>query len=375
MNKNKSTKLIFANSEICADLFYATGFFAPDPYAFVLVGNKKHVLLNALEIGRGKSSARVDKCHALEDAKHRAGNDHGLHPLGPTIARWLADLKSTSTLEVPGDFPLALAEDLTARGFCIRVVSGHFWPGREFKTPVELEKMCKAMQITKTGMLRGLEVLRASEIGNGRKLKWAGRLLTSEILRAEIDSAVLRAGGIPSHTIVAGGDQACDPHERGSGPLRAHELIILDIFPRDAATGFYGDLTRTVVRGTASPDIRRLWETCLAGQKLALKSIRPGVDGAEIHRKVQELFTQSGYPMKKINGRWTGFFHGTGHGLGLEVHEEPRFAATNFRPGQVFTVEPGLYFPGLGGVRHEDVVEVTNQGVRLLCSLPKPFEI
>jgi Xaa-Pro aminopeptidase len=371
----RRAKLLFANSEICADLFHATGFFAPDPYAFVQSGGRKHILLNALEIDRGRAGAAVHKVHALEEWKKKAGADAGFHPLGATIACWLEGLKLPRLLDVPADFPLALARDLEVRGWKVQTVAGHFWPEREIKTEKETARMRRAMQITKQGMLRGFEILRGAEVGPRRSLQWNGRILTSEILRAEIDSAVLRAGGMPSHTIVAGGDQACDPHERGSGPLRARELIILDIFPRDMKTGYYGDLTRTVVRGEATPEIRRLWGTCLAGQKLALGRIRPGVSGGEVHREVQEFFAREGYPMKKIGGRWTGFFHGTGHGLGLEVHEEPRFAATTFRVGQVFTVEPGLYFPGLGGVRHEDVVEVTAKGARLLCRMEKPLEL
>ena len=114
---------------------------------------------------------------------------------------------------------------------------------------------------------------------------WSGRTLTSEILRAEIDSAILRAGGLPANTIVAGGDQACDPHERGSGPLKANSLIILDIFPRDAMSGYFGDMTRTVVRGRASEAQRRLWETVSEGQALALKKMKPGVDGLKFIRK------------------------------------------------------------------------------------------
>src|SRR5213076_3290237 len=109
-------------------------------------------------------------------------------------------------------------------------------------------------------------------------LTWSGKTLTSEILRADIDSAILRAGGLPANTIVAGGDQACDPHERGFGPLKADSLIILDIFPRDAKTGYFGDMTRTVVRGRASEEQRRLWETVRAGQALALRRTKPGVD-------------------------------------------------------------------------------------------------
>src|ERR1039457_2887471 len=122
-----------------------------------------------------------------------------------------------------------------------------------------------------------MEVLAASKTGPGKKLVWSGRPLTSEILRAEIDSAILRAGGLPANTIVAGGDQACDPHERGFGPLYADSLIILDVFPRDAKTGYFGDLTRTVVRGRARDAQRQLWETVKAGQALALRKIKAGV--------------------------------------------------------------------------------------------------
>jgi Xaa-Pro aminopeptidase len=178
-----------------------------------------------------------------------------------------------------------------------------------------------------------------------------------------------------NNSIVACGAQACDPHERGHGPLKAHELIILDIFPRSANTGFVGDMTRTVVRGRASDAQRRLWETCLAGQKMALRALSPGGDGKALQDSVREFFTAAGYPTERRNGRWQGFFHGLGHGLGLEIHEEPRLGRTTFRAGQVFTIEPGIYLPGLGGVRHEDVAVITASGHRLLSRFPKPLEI
>src|SRR6266702_3880283 len=124
---------------------------------------------------------------------------------------------------------------------------------------VMFSQLERALRITETGMKRGMEILKASKLGAGKKLKWSGKTLTSEILRAEIDSAILRAGGVPTNTIVAGGDQACDPHERGFGPLQGNSLILLDIFPRDAKTGYWGDMTRTVVRGRASEQQRKLW--------------------------------------------------------------------------------------------------------------------
>ncbi len=202
-----------------------------------------------------------------------------------------------------------------------------------------------------------------------------GKTLTSEMLRAEIDSAILRAGGIPTGTIVAGGDQACDPHERGYGPLYADSLIILDVFPRDAKTGYFGDMTRTVLRGRASEAQRKLWETVKAGQALALKRVKAGVDGMTIHKAIQEFFAKRGYPTQVRKGRRVGFFHGTGHGLGLEIHEHPRLQKVVLKDRQVLTVEPGLYYPGLGGVRLEDVVLVTKKGCRILSRFPKQLEI
>jgi Xaa-Pro aminopeptidase len=240
-----------------------------------------------------------------------------------------------------------------------------------------LKLMRRALQITEAGMARGIEVLAAAKSGAGKKLSWSGKTLTSEVLRAEIDSAILRAGGLPANTIVAGGDQACDPHERGFGPLKADSLIILDIFPRDADSGYFGDMTRTVVKGRASDAQRKLYATVQTGQKMALDGLRAGADGVKLHEQVKKFFKDEGFPTEKRDGRWVGFFHGTGHGLGLELHENPRYNKTKkFQPGQVFTVEPGLYYPGLGGVRIEDVAAVSPAGApQILSRFEKRLEV
>jgi Xaa-Pro aminopeptidase len=364
------TKLIYAASPDSADMLYATGFAAPDPFVFLQHRGKTTIVLNDLEIDRGHREAEADEVLSASDL----GRDFG--STSPAIiAAGLLLRRKIRRVEVPSDFPLGMARALEKAGIKVMPVDGHFWPERETKSRRELEDIGQALRITAAGLLRAVEVLRASKIGRDSLLKWDGKALTSEIVRAECDSAVLRAGGVPGGTIVAGGRQACDPHERGHGPLRAHELIILDVFPRDARTGFFGDLTRTVVRGRASDVQRHLWQTVCAAQKLAIRAIKPRVKGAAVHKAVQEFFSAHGYPTEKKRGRWTGFFHGTGHGLGLDLHEEPRIAATVFRPGQVFTVEPGLYYPGIGGARHEDVVTVTRTGCRLLSQLATPLEI
>ena len=178
--------------------------------------------------------------------------------------------------------------------------------------------------------------------------------------------------------IVAGGKQGCDPHERGYGPLRAHEPIILDIFPRSMTTGYFGDITRTVVRGRASEAIRKLYDTVLQGQTFAFKSMREGVATVDVHKAVQEFFEKQGYKTGKKGGRMQGFFHGTGHGLGLEIHEPPRMGVNStgkLQAGEVVTVEPGLYYPQIGGVRMEDVALITKGAPRNLTRFERVLEI
>lgn len=374
---NMPSRLIVAASESSADMLHATGFHAPDAFAFVQEpGGRTAILLNALEVDRGRKQARVDSVEAYSDYEAAARKRGKEAPTFAEVVAAFARKHKASRPLVPGDFPLGLATTLSRHGVIVRPCEGSFWPERELKSPAEVRAITAALRITESGMSRAIEILKACRIRADRKLEWGGGVLTAERLRAEAEAAMLFEGAFASgNSIVACGAQACDPHERGHGPLRANELIILDIFPRVAKTGFYGDLTRTVVRGRASDAQRHLWQTCLDGQTRAFKALRPGAEGAAIQDDVREFFATAGYPMEQKNGRWQGFFHGLGHGLGLEIHEEPRIARTTLRAGQVFTVEPGIYIPGIGGVRHEDVVEITSRGHRLLSRLPKPLEI
>lgn len=375
-NKNKNgTRLIVAASENDADMLYATRFWAPDPFIYLEQNGKRTLVLSDLEMGRGRRTATADEFVSFNQLEREVqGKDRQSPPYEKVLAHFLKKRGVKSTI-VPASFPLGYARMLAKQDVDLVPTNGSFWPQREAKTDEELKLIGRALRITEAGLTRAMEVLKASKSGPGKKLRWSGKTLTSEILRAEIDSAILRAGGNPGGTIVAGGDQACDPHERGSGPLFANSLVILDIFPRDAKSGYFGDLTRTVVRGRASEAQRKLWNTVKAGQELALKRIKAGVDGMEIHQAIQKLFRDRGYPTEVRKGRNVGFFHGTGHGLGLEIHEYPRLQKVVLQDRQVVTVEPGLYYPGLGGVRIEDVVVVTKKGCKILSRFPKKLEI
>jgi len=357
-------------------MFYATRFRAPDPFVYLEHRGKKFLLLSDLEIDRGRREAKVDAVFSSSELQDQLKQRLKRTPNSEEVIAFFIKQQGVRSVLVPRDFPLGMAHDLKKADVIITPVKADFFAERAIKTAQEVAALRSALKITEIGLARAHEILKSSSIKKNRRLEWAHQPLTSELMRCEIESAILRAGGIPAgDSIISGGQQACDPHERGHGPLHANELIVIDLFPRDQKSGYYGDLTRTVVRGKASEGQRQLWETALQGQEQVLEKLKPGVSGKKIHTALENFFSEQGYPKEKKNGRWSGFFHGTGHSLGLEIHDGLRFGKTILKPGHVFTIEPGLYIPGLGGVRHEDVVVITEKGYRLLSSFPKTLEV
>ena len=357
-------------------MLYVTRFRAPDAFVFLESGGRTALLLSDLELDRGRREARIDEVASYSELERELQRGKKQKPTFAKVVGEFLKRHGVRHVVTPRDFPLGLAQSLRGERIRVEAAEGTFWPQRQFKSPQEVDALEEALRIAEAGMARGHEVLRASKARRDGTLSWRGQILSAEVLRIEMELAVVRAGGeARGDTIVACGETACDPHERGKGPLSANQLIILDIFPRDSRSGYFGDLTRTVVRGRANEAQRHMWETCLVGQQRVFQALRPGLKGQKIHEETKAFFAKSGYPTTVRNGRWSGFFHGTGHGLGLEIHEEPRFAAATFRSGQVFTVEPGIYWPGVGGVRHEDVVVITDRGHHLISNFPKQLEL
>ncbi len=347
--------------------------------AFIAFGAKgrKITVQSALEFGRVKRTGDFDVVLPLEECRVRA-KARFKGKAGPAeIIATLAKEYGLRRFRVADDFPTHLYLKLIKLGLKLELAGGLLFPEREIKSAREAECIREGNRLCSVGFTVAEQILRAARI-KGRTLVHRGKVLTSERLRFALETAIHEQGGNPQDTIVAGGDQACDPHERGSGPLRPHELIIIDIFPRVTATGYFGDMTRTYLKGRPREVQRRMVATVRAAQQRALKAIRAGIDGREVHRAVTECFAEAGYETRHGKNGSVGFIHGTGHGLGLEVHDPGRISAAVAAPlklRSVLTVEPGLYYPGLGGCRWEDVVQVTKGPAKMLSRHPYQWEI
>ncbi len=374
MPRASTPPLLYADTVTNADQLYFSRIDVHDPFIAFGSGRRRITVQSALEFGRVKKARVFHSVLPLEVWRERAAKLFPNHHIGPAeIIAAAARAHRIHTFRVADDFPAVLYLRLRELGLKLELARGPLFPEREIKSAAEAAAIREGNRLSSVGFTVAENILRAAH-PRGRTLLHEGKPLTSERLRFAIESAIMAEGGQANGTtIVAGGDQACDPHERGSGPLRPHELIIIDIFPRVTKSGYFGDMTRTYLRGRASDAQTRLVATVRAAQLAALKSIRAGVEGREVHQQVVNTFDAAGYKTTHTKSGSTGFFHGTGHGLGLAVHEAPRLAATGslpLRDGAVVTVEPGLYYPGLGGCRIEDVVQVTKTRPKLLSSHP-----
>ncbi len=381
MKKSKSSviRFLYAASESSADVFYLGGVFVPDPFLSMQVDGKSYAVVSRLEYGRVKAQSNYHEVYLLESVQAEAVKSLGLKGqfAGPAeLMLFFAKKFKVRTAEVPADFPAVYYAALRDAGLKVQISEDSFFPQRAIKSDLEAAAIREGNAASAAGIRAAEQVLRASQIV-GKRLKYDGAILTSERLRTIIDQACLGKGAIAQNTIVAGGVQATDPHEGGHGPLKPNELIIVDVFPRVQKTGYHGDMTRTFLKGNANDAQRALVAAVRESQLAAIRKIKAGVSGATVHAAAADVFTAKGYETKRVDDGFVGFIHSTGHGLGLEVHEEPRVSpkAGRLRKGHVVTVEPGLYYPEIGGCRIEDVVRVAKDGCELLSTCHYRWEL
>jgi len=385
-SKKEQTLLVIDAPEHNAAAYHLSGFLAPDPVICLRVANRKYLAVSSMEYGRAKREAQADEVLSFDElgvmdlAKELKS---GGRALAAAAASLLKELKVTSSqIAVPPSLGILYADELRARDLSVSPDARLFANLRRSKTEEEISYIQKTQRAVEEACARAVELLEDSRVAEDGTLLYGNETLTSERLRAEIDIELLKRGCVADGTIVAGGSQAADPHERGHGPLKVGEPIILDIFPLDKKTRYYADMTRTFVKGELSDELQSMYDAVLESQEAALSTLRAGINGREVHKKVSDSLHEAGYKTLQHDQKpgeplQEGFIHGTGHGVGLEVHEAPRVSTVDEElvPGDVVTVEPGLYYPEVGGVRIEDLVVVTEDGCRNLTNFPKEFKI
>lgn len=376
--KHPATAVLqFADSEKSADVRYFGGVLVPDPFISMEIGKRKVAIVSQLEIARVRRESQFDEVLPLEEwmEKARASAEHRFRYPADVIATYARE-NGLERFRVAREFPAGVAFDLEDRNLEVETVDGMLFPDREFKTDEQAREIAKANAVCSQAFKIVEQVLRNAQVVNKRVLH-DGRVLTCDELRSRIELHCLKKGYRAINTIVACGKDACDPHSRGSGPVRPNELIIVDIFPSSVDTGYHGDMTRTYLKGKASEAQKHLVETVRAALEKALPEHKAGASGKKIYEDVKSRFEQAGYETRNNDGSPEGFFHGLGHGLGLEVHEPPRVnrEGQKLQVGQVITVEPGLYYPAIGGCRFEDVIRVQKKGPEPLSKHPYRWEI
>jgi len=369
LNEHKLDALLLIGDSLCdPDLYYLSHFLSGDRFA--LLGKEKiHLLVSSMERGRAHKESSADEVASTDDY----GIMERLQSLGkPDVAyvealsEFLRD-RGARRLAVPFRTPAGIYRLLSSQ-FDLTIMDSPVSGWRSSKSRQEIEAIWSVQRACQSAMGVALRLLSRSR-PRGDMIYWGDRPLTSEKVREVIEVHLLKKGCDALETIVAGGEEAVDPHARGSGPLPANAPIVVDIFPRSKSTRYFGDMTRTVVRGEASLEVREIYQAVLAAQGAGLKALCAGVSGREVHARVCQAFAEHGFPERKGKG----FIHSTGHGVGLSVHERPSLgeAGEILEANMVVTVEPGLYYPGVGGIRLEDLAVVTEKGCQNLTDFSK----
>jgi Xaa-Pro aminopeptidase len=368
--------LIIATSETNSNLYYATRFLAPDPFIFLRIKGERILIMSDLEVDRARATATVDTVLSYSEYEERLKRRGVTSPSAVDVVDEFLKDRGVVRLLVPENFGFEHARQLQGRGYELSTKREPFFEERAVKTNEEVRAIEATQRAVELAVQRSIELLRAASVKDGL-IVHEGRPVTAERIKTLINVALMEQGCVAQHTIIAGGIQACDPHNEGAGPLRANEPIVMDVFPRNTTSRYFADMSRTVVKGRATREMKRLYDTVLAAQEEAIASVRDAADGQTIHSEVLRRFEQAGYKTGLINGRMQGFFHGTGHGVGIDIHEMPRISKSGSRlqTGHVVTVEPGLYYPDIGAARIEDMVLVTDDGCRNLTNFPKVLEI
>jgi Xaa-Pro aminopeptidase len=369
-----SPLLIFSNTKRDSDLRYLVGTHVPDDMGVVAWPNRTVALANALEFNRLRKMSKLDELANWEVVRATLGS--GEVNECDVLEQFLRGL-GAERVRVKQNFPIHLADKLRCDGFAIEIVNFPILPQRLIKSDFEIGEIRAAIEVVKKTFARVIMVLSDSRVDSKNRLVFADEVLTAERLRAEIENFCHRLGAIAEDTIVACGTDTSDPHSVGSGPLKANEFILIDLFPYLKSSGYYADVSRTFIKGTPSREQIRLRDAVKMGHDMAIDMVRAGVAVEDLLGKVLSHFEGKGFRSDRAANPPHGMFHSLGHGFGLDIHEPPRIGNCDdiLAQGMVITIEPGLYYQNIGGVRIEDDILVLDGSREILTDIPHDWII
>jgi Xaa-Pro aminopeptidase len=369
--------LIYADTFRSPELRHEVPLGIPDPFLYAERDGVKHIAIGSMEIPRLRQAGGFE-LHPSEEfgADELVAQGLSYPEIREQVAVRAVQALGTTSAFVPETFPLRMADLLRAVGVELTPNRDFFDARRRSKVPAELAGIRRAQRAAEAGMAAARDLLRRA-VPNGAGLVVDGEPLTVELVKAAIGQAFVANGSTTDDCIVARGAQAAVGHDMGSGQIQSGETVVIDVWPRDAESFCFADMTRTFVVGEIAADVAEWHRLCKEALDRAISEVKPGAIGRAIFDGSCDIFEAAGEPTQRTKQPGVpladGFFHGLGHGVGLEVHEEPGLGLTSttaLQVGDVVTVEPGLYRQGYGGVRLEDLVLVTEDGAENLTRFP-----
>jgi Xaa-Pro aminopeptidase len=357
-----------------SDLLYLLKHQISDPVFYLSVDKQAYVFLDKREFGVFLEKPNGLKVIELEPFVELARKDKReglmLHKIALNILEKFVG--KVAVLDVPNYLPIDMADFLRSKKYKLNVIK-EFAPGRRNKSSDEKNEIKKNLKKTQKAFRKIEEILKQSRI-KGEYVYLKGKKLTSEYIKGQVEMVLLKEGLVNiDGIIISCANQSAIPHHSGGGPIFANTSIICDIFPRNLIRGYFADMTRTYVKGKPTSELGKMYLSVKKAQEVAIKMIKNGANAKSIHEQVVTSFEKDGFLTAD-----EGFVHSTGHGLGLDVHEMPSIGSYTDYPlktGDVVTVEPGLYYRKIGGVRIEDVVYVTKNGCENLTNYRKVLVI